>query len=811
VTPSLPPRTSGGADSVDGSSHGEEFFRAAFLASAIPSSLVSPDGYVLRANRALEKLLQYDPGGLNGLRVTEFTDLSDQALTEEAIARGREPGTAVMELHKRYLRRDGTAVDTLVSIATVRDHLGVAQYYTTQIVDLSDLRRAEVAVLERERVFGRLAAIQQEIMSAAMDEAGLVPLIVDRACELVDADVATVELVDGDALVVRPGSRVGPALVGARLSIADSMAGVCVRRGEAVYCPDAATDARARASLEQHPDARTILCVPLSHEGRVGGVLKLLSRTPDAFPDRAIDLARVLGGFAAAALNHARDYARFRAVIENSADPIIMIDAAGKLTYVSPSYEKLFGSSGEALIGVSALDLVHPDDRDRAAGAIRELVRHAARDLTGEFRARFLGDSWRTVRVTARNLLQEPAVGAIVINLHDVTEETRMALRLRQGQKLEAVGQLAGGVAHDLNNILTVINGNCEFLAAQLAGQEGALGDVSEIQRAAARATALTRQLLAFSRQQMLQPHVVDLNAIAAGLRPMLSRLIHEDIEVAIATGPDPVTIFADPNQVEQVVVNLAVNARDAMPAGGRLEISVWVQQLSSPVEFETHTVPEGRYAVLTVSDTGTGMTREVKEQMFNPFFTTKEVGRGTGLGLATVYGIVKQSGGYIDVQTAPGEGTRIRIFIPLVDEELPEPLPKPSETPAVGSATVLLVEDDPAVRAIARRILLRNGYHVLDADGPGAALEISGRHLEKLDLLLTDVVMPKMNGRQLWEALRERHPEAEVVYMSGYTNDDILRRGGVVGTHVRMVGKPFSPDDLLAAVRDALGPLKKR
>jgi PAS domain S-box-containing protein len=739
--------------------HGEEFFRAAFLASGIPSALVSLDGHVIRANLALEQLLGYEPSGLSGRRVTDFTDKPDLALTEDAIVRGKEPGATVMELRKRYLRRNGHAVDCLASISTVRAGNGDPLYYTTQIIDVSELKRAEVALLDRERILARLVAIQQEIGSTAMNEQDLVPLIVDRACELVDADAATVEM-DVDARpVADPGS---------------------------------------------------VLRIPLKHEGRAIGILEVRARPGEVFPERAADLLRLLAGFAAAALSHARDFTRFRSLIENSADPIITVDAAGRVTYVSPSYARMFGRSGAPLIGVSALDIVHPADRSRAAAAIEELVAHAARDVTGEFRVRYDGDNWRTVRLTARNLLREPAVGAIVINLHDVTEEKRLALQLRQAQKLEAVGQLAGGVAHDFNNILTVISGNSEFLANQLKDDSAAFEDIAEIQRAASRATALTRQLLAFSRQQMLQPQVVDLNAIVAGLRPMISRLIGEDIEVDIGLGADPVTVYADPHQVEQVVINLAVNARDAMPSGGRLAISVWIQHLTAPVEYETHVFPEGRFAVLTVSDTGTGMTREVRDQMFQPFFTTKELGRGTGLGLATVYGIVKQSGGYIDVQTAQSEGTRMRIYMPLVDEELPVVAEKDRESAGTASGTILLVEDDPAVRAIARRILLRAGYDVLDAPGPEQAIRIADRMRGKLDLLLTDVVMPKMNGRQLWEQIHEHHPATGVVYMSGYTNDEILRRGGVVGTHIRLVGKPFTPAELLDAVRETLSALKK-
>jgi nitrogen-specific signal transduction histidine kinase len=396
---------------------------------------------------------------------------------------------------------------------------------------------------------------------------------------------------------------------------------------------------------------------------------------------------------------------------------------------------------------------------------------------------------------------------ARLVLAHDVTAQRHLEEQLRQSQKMEAVGQLAGGIAHDFNNLLTAILGSTQLLLHNMPPEDPRREDAEEIKLAGHRAAELTRQLLAFSRRQVLAPKVLDLNAVVANMERMLRRLLGEDIELVTSLDATAGAVNADPGQLEQVLLNLAVNARDAMPppGGGRLSIETARFTLHEEHVERRHRLPPGDYACLVVGDTGVGMDEATQAHLFEPFFTTKEVGKGTGLGLATVYGIVKQSGGYIWVYSERGRGTTVKVYLPRVPgvAEAPPLAPAPSEVRG-GHETVLLVEDAAPVRALARRSLEARGYRVLDAsDGP-AALELSARHGAPIDLLVTDVVMPGMSGRELAERLAPVRPRMKVLYTSGYTDDAMVRQG-VLTAGVAFLQKPFVPDSLARKVREVL------
>jgi signal transduction histidine kinase/ActR/RegA family two-component response regulator len=377
--------------------------------------------------------------------------------------------------------------------------------------------------------------------------------------------------------------------------------------------------------------------------------------------------------------------------------------------------------------------------------------------------------------------------------------------QLRQSQKMDAVGQLAGGIAHDFNNLLSVIMSFSSLAAADLPVGDPRREDIEEIYKAGERAAALTKRLLTFSRQQMLEPKVLDLGEVAKGMEMMFRRLLGEDMQLEMCTSPDLFPAFADESQMEQVLMNLVVNARDAMPAGGKLTVEATNMHLSGDYTSTHLGVTDGDFVMLAVSDTGSGMDRETQARIFEPFFTTKEKGKGTGLGLSTVYGIVKQSGGHIWVYSEPGEGTTFKVYLPKCSAAIQaEAAAVPVITRLSGSETILVVEDDEQVRVAVRGILRRNGYQVIETQRASQAIEICEKQLQKLDLVLTDVVMPEMSGMQLVERLRHTRPDLRVVCMSGYTGEAAVRHG-MIESGVAFVQKPLTPEGLLVKVRQVL------
>jgi PAS domain S-box-containing protein len=389
--------------------------------------------------------------------------------------------------------------------------------------------------------------------------------------------------------------------------------------------------------------------------------------------------------------------------------------------------------------------------------------------------------------------------------VHDLTEQRRLQTQLAQSQKMEAVGRLAGGIAHDFNNLLTVITTSCDLLLEDLAAGDTRREDVEQVRKAADGATALTRQLLAFSRQQVLAPRVVDLGDVVHGVEKMLRRVIGEDIDLVTLLDDEAGAVKADVGQIEQVLMNLAVNARDAMPTGGKLSIETGNIEHDPDYAREQEAAAVSRFVMLAVSDTGIGMDEATKARIFEPFFTTKEPGKGTGLGLATVYGIVKQSGGFIWVYSEPGLGTTFKIYLPRVDAAAVSGVSAPALIASLrGTETVLLVEDAAAVRAVTHQALARQGYTVLDAPNGAEALRIAADHPDPIHLLLTDVVMPGLSGRQLADELTRLRPDTKVLFTSGYTDDAVVRHG-VLESGIAYLQKPFTVDGLARKVREVL------
>lgn len=617
----------------------------------------------------------------------------------------------------------------------------------------------------------------------------------------------------------------------------------------------------------------------------------------------------------------------FRALIEHSSDLTTVLEADGTIRYESPSVERILGYAAADCIGLSAFDVVHPEDRPDAEAAFRRLLKTSENACVLECRVRHQDGSWRTLQSTSRNLLHDPAVSGLVINSHDITERVRaeaerkrtvsllratleattdgvlvvdhegqvtscneqfarmwsipapllrrgkdrellkfvcgqlkdpeqflarvqelylepekenfdivefldgrvferfsipqringravgrvwifrditerlrLEEQLRQAQKMEAVGQLAGGVAHDFNNLLTAITGTTELLLEDLPADAPEHEELRQIQRAANRGARLTRQLLAFGRRQVLQPEVLSLNALVRGMEHRLQHLVGEHIRLELRLDAALRYTRVDPQQMEQVIVDLALNARDAMPKGGTLQLRT--------VNVDTGTSAAGCAASgghcvhLVISDTGTGMDEEVQSHLFEPFFTTKETGQGTGLGLATVYGTVTQSGGSIRVDSTPGKGAAVTICLPAVADSVGH---SSLAAAAARDSTILLAEDEDAVRRVARRILEREGYQVLEAASAEQALEVAREHGGPIHLLLTDVVMPGKNGPELASCLLRSRPDLKVVYMSGFTRDAFGEQG-VNRPGTLFIQKPFERRELLQKIHGLLG-----
>ncbi len=620
-----------------------------------------------------------------------------------------------------------------------------------------------------------------------------------------------------------------------------------------------------------------------------------------------------------------RSEERFRSLIEKSHDGSALVSAEGVIEYVSPSIQSILGYTEAEFLGASAFEFTHPDDLVQRNPHSPSLADLPLESRTRPLRLRHRDGSWRWMEVTSTNLLNDPNVGAIVINYRDITErrqaeealtvqtetlsavmdhiplfivlfdaedritwvnraferslgwemgmtvqddflkrvypdpearrtvqefiqaasdewlETTMHTRsgtildvvwtnarlpdgrkmgvgqdvtrrkrleadLSQAQKMEAVGRLAGGVAHDFNNMLAVINGYAELLLRRAPASDPTTKQLEQILAAGQRAGALTRQLLAFSRKQVLAPKVLDLNAVLDDITGLIRRLIGEDVELVTRPGRELAPIRADPGQIEQVIMNLCVNARDAMPRGGHLTLSTATLTLTQDDTLDTPTLPAGHYTSLTVADTGVGMSPEVKRHIFEPFYTTKERGKGTGLGLATVCGIIEQTGGYIRVRSAPNEGTAFRIFLTAAPDALvqsPEDQERGKEPVRGGAETILVVEDQTLVRRMVREVLSELGYTVLEAQRPDEALHICERYVEPIHMVLTDIVLPQMNGVTLARRLLEQRPDLRVVFMSGHTDAETLSEAAEISG--AFLQKPFSAAALAQLTRREL------
>lgn len=692
-------------------------------------------------------------------------------LTQSAISAGKD-----YEQEFRAVAADGRTVWLRNIVKINRDSEGRAQQLRGVMVDISERKQAEVKLRESEERHRNLLE------------------------NFIDGVILTV---DGKIAFVNP---VMCALTGYS---SEELQG---RPSTELLSPEERDRARERmaallAGSGEHPVVYHLLkkqggLVPVEVGSRLihyGGKPALLSVVHDITDrDRAEQELRT-------------SEERYRQLFENANDLIYTHDMEGNITSFNKAGERITGYTREEALRMNIRELIAPQDLDTA----REMMSRMADETPSvPFELSILSkENRRTIlEISPRWIYQEGKRVGIQGIGRDVTERTQLEEQLRQAQKMEAIGQLAGGVAHDFNNLLTLIEGYCELSMSHVEPGTPLRKYIEAIHQAGARATSLTRQLLAFSRKQILQPRVLDLNLLVTDIEKMLCRLIGEDIELVTTLDSNLGRVKVDPGQIDQVIMNLAVNARDAMPAGGKLILKTTNVELEEPCTRPPNTVPPGSYVVLTVQDTGHGMDSETQAHMFEPFFTTKEQGKGTGLGLSTVYGIVRQSGGSILVSSVPDQGTTFEIFLPKVTApvETEARPPKNNGKRIKGNQTIMVVEDEYSIRKLAREFLEVQGFKVLEAACGDEALEISEKHGGPLHLVMTDVVMPGMSGPEMINRLSPSHPEMRVLYISGYADSRVVDRG-LLNPGAEFLQKPFSFASLGEKLSDLLSNEKGR
>ena len=514
---------------------------------------------------------------------------------------------------------------------------------------------------------------------------------------------------------------------------------------------------------------------------------------------------------AAAVLRRSED--RFSYLIQNLSDVITVVAVDGTMLYHSPSIERVTGYNSSDLLGKSLLAFVHPDDEPAVRAALERLTLNVGSAAPPEYRFRRKDGSWVWLESVGNNLLNDVAVGGIVVTSRDVTGRRGLEEQVRQSQKMEAVGRLAGGIAHDFNNLLMVIQGYAEIVLQEESASPAVRKNVETIVRTSESAASLTRQLLSFSRKHVFSPQVLHLNALVNRMSEMLLGVLRDEMEFVVKLDPDACCISADPGQIEQVIMNLVVNARDAMPQGGKLTLETARVARDASRASRPATGPRGDFVVLSVTDTGIGMDRDTQSRIFEPFFTTKRKDEGTGLGLSVVYNIVRASGGYVRVSSEPGRGTTLQVFFPRVDTPAkPQPVEAPVEILRTGRETILVAEDQPDLRWMICQFLQELGYSVLEAKDGGDAVTLAEQYKGTIDVLLTDVVMPHIRGSEVARRLCASRRDMKVIFMSGYTEGEF---GAVPGENLEpgttLLQKPFELDSLALKIREVLEARSRR
>jgi PAS domain S-box-containing protein len=764
----------------------EENYRSIFEHAIEGIFQSTPEGRFLTVNPAMARILGYDSPEE---AIRDVTDITHQIYVHPEdrteFARREQAGDVLKGFEFEAYRKDGEKIWLSLNRRSVWDENGIELYREGSVEDITERKRAEAEQArlnteireERERLNTVVATVPGVVFEAWVrpDTGNTTDFVSEYVGPMTGYNVSEWLSMPGFWLsIVHPDDKERVARE-ANLHLAKGGNGALefrwIRKDEQIIWVRAHT---------------IVIC---DKEGTPVGVRGVVI---DVTEHRRAENA----------LSESEE--RYRDLVENAHDIIFSHDLHGNYSSVNRAAEQITGYTREECLTLNITDTIAPEHLNRA----REMM---AKQLAGEkvsaYEVDLLAKDGKriAVEVNTKLILQDGVPVGVQGIARDVTKRKQLEEQLRQSQKMEAIGQLAGGVAHDFNNLLTAINGYSSLALQRVEDGHLVKPYLEEVKKAGDRAANLTRQLLAFGRKQILQPVALNLNAVVTDMNKMLRRLIGEDIELTAKLDPDLGKVMADPGQIEQVLVNLIVNARDAMPQGGNLTIETTNVEIDSGYVSGQLGVQAGSYVKLAVSDTGVGMDEETRNRIFEPFFTTKEKGKGTGLGLSTVYGIVKQSGGNIWVYSGAGKGTTFKVYLPRAKSIARVNKEKVEEaTPRGGSETVLLVEDEEVVRGLARRILEQAGYSVVEASKADEAIRFCEEHGNEVDLLLTDVVMPEMSGKELADRLKTQRPDLKMLFMSGYTDDAIVHHG-VLDSSVEFIQKPFSPADLIEKVRDVL------
>jgi PAS domain S-box-containing protein len=773
--------------------------------------ILDRSGNFVFVNKRAEELSGHELSELEGNAYLPLVHPEDQPKVENIFLETLEGKSNRYEV--KVLKKDGRILTLSVNT--------VPLYEQDRIIgtvnlgrDITEHKQAEKELQRTNQELSTLHAIDRTV-NQTLDLQVILNFCVDKTMEILHAEAGGIYLLQEDGktmlLVVHRGLSDEFVRNIEKVQLGEGVSGRAAAERKPIILDVAGYPFGRLSPFIVEEGYQTLLSVPLLAKDRVLGVINLGSRRADAFPKEKIDTLLSIGMNIGTAVDNAllfeelqRTEERYRGLVESSPDAIVVF-SEDTLTFANQAAAKLAGVAGpEQLIGKPIMGFVHPDHRERARESIRQLRKGMAVPLTELQLIRSDGQV-ADVEIAAIHIrgAQSPAVQLVI---RDVTEKKQLQAQFLQSQKIEAVGRLAGGVAHDFNNILMAISGYCELLLFKMDPADAFHREVNEVLRASQQGAALTNQLLAFSRKQVLEPKILDLNRVVTQVEKMLCRLIGEDIELITVLEPKLGYVKVDAGQIEQVIMNLAVNARDAMPEGGKLIIETRNVELDREIIPHISEVPRGRYVLLSVADTGCGMDEATQSRIFEPFFTTKEQGKGTGLGLATVYGIVKQSGGYIVVYSEPGHGTIFKIYLSRIDQ--PEETARVHEgTPVallLGQETILLADDNEPVRLAVGSVLQMYGYTVLQAEDGRNALEVSRQHNGEIHLLITDAIMPEMGGRELAERLILERPQIKVLFMSGYT-DEAVQRQGILTPGASFLQKPASMEVLLRKVRELL------